>query len=203
MGEHVEVLPVEARHTSLVASISGLDEAEPGLGIRPVDVGYELEAIVGRSEMPFDPVAGVGLPDVQDTPNRGVHVRRPERGAVDLQVIEVPVRSRAEREERRGRRMAASRDSRTGAGLPIASTTYMRSSAGPGAIVPGARAIHTVSGSRNAASAGSCANSRNRVPRPRVIGSRCAATPHSSRSRGPPSGPSPRVTWIHSRQSAR
>src|SRR5262245_40001025 len=76
VGEHIEVLPVEAWLTALVASISGFDEAEPGLGIRPVDVRYELEAIESITKMPFDPVADVALPDIQDAANRSVHVRR-------------------------------------------------------------------------------------------------------------------------------
>src|SRR3954452_2196638 len=58
-----------------------------------------------------------------------------------------------------------------GTSLPTASATYMRSSLGPGPMLPGGRAMVTVSGSLNRPVSGLWGNRRNRVPvRGRAIG---------------------------------
>ena len=118
---------------------------------------HDLQASYSRPEMPADRPAEIALPDVEDEARHSrrrapprIRACRPRDGRNGRP--RPGMRRRIDRARSRaadreiGPAIRAERDA-VRVGLPIGSTTYMRSSAGPGPIVPAGDESQTVSGS--------------------------------------------------------
>ena len=132
MGNHIEVESVRVGAFPIATLDTELHITVAGLGVVPVDLRNDFQALVGLGKMPDNLVTEIAFPDVEHTPERGKDVGADKFPALRIEVIEMTVRPGFCRAGNCRRQKAVGRGIRKRAFSNSGSTTYMRRSAGPG-----------------------------------------------------------------------